>query len=270
VNQGKRLQRIETSLTPKQAVLLWLKGMLESDNVSYLEKLFAAPRNEGTRSRMSQAVGEAVRKSLIQQRTTPELMERIVRDAQKQADVLVILIRDLHNRVHVECTVNAPYIALLYDKLRLLLVQHVHQGEFEPEAWDLWRAVLMKRLTTMCQLRDAIAAISARYYDGHPVLFVNDDSNLNRQIASLEHLTELYNELENGLPVWIAINFDAGSFSMREQLSAVVAEYVAMAESITLEDFGEHQAARDVVDRYVIRRLKQLRSSAARQDSSTT
>jgi hypothetical protein len=181
VNLGKRLQRIETSLTPKQAVLLWLKGMLELGLVSYLEKSFAALPNEAPRARIGEMVGQALRKSLSQQRMKPELMASVVRDAQKQADALIVLIRQLHQCVHLECTVSAPYIVLLYETFKRLLEQFVHQDRFEPEAWDLWRAVLMKRLITMWQLREAIAVISASYYDGHPLLLAEDESKLNQK-----------------------------------------------------------------------------------------
>jgi len=185
VNLGKRLQRIETSLTPKQAVLLWLKGMLELDCVSYLEKSFAASPSEAPRFRIAEMVGQAVSKSLSQQKMKPELTAQVVRDAQKQADVLIVLVSHLQKCVRSECTFNAPHVLLLYEKLSRMLEQFVHQGRFEPEAWDLWRAVLMKRLLTMWQLREAIVAISARYYDGHPLLFAKDESRLNQDIPSV-------------------------------------------------------------------------------------
>jgi hypothetical protein len=268
----KRLQRIETSLTPREAVLLWLKGMLELSHESYLEKVFADPRNP--RLLLLKAVAEAVRENLTGPPLKPELLEHAVREAQKQADVLITLILDLHDRVRSECRLNHPYAELLFERFqRMLLEQIVQHDRSQPDAWDSWRKLLTERLSAMWQLRKTVVAINARFFDGHPLLFAADKDMLNCQIVLLEDLRKTYNGLEHDLPGWTALNIDAQSSSMREQVEAKVAQLVAMANAKTLKDFGEEEAARELMDSYAfraLRELKRLRSSSSREDTLTS
>jgi hypothetical protein len=69
-----------------------------------------------------------------------------------------------------------------------MLLEAIYKDKCEPEDWDLWRASLEGMLISMFILRDTVAAISVKYYGGHPLLFAEDKEKLNGQIAYLEAL----------------------------------------------------------------------------------
>ena len=261
----RRLKEIETSLTPKQAVLLWLKEAQQLGIVAYMEKAFKSPAHELPRARLTEMVGRAVRESLGKQGKQgmkPEFTAHAEREARIQTDFLFVLVRDLHREVRLECEMNVPYILLLHEKFARLLERFERGDRFEPMSWEMWRTVLIGRLSGMWRLRETIAAVSEKYFDRNPLLFPEDASRLNRQIDDLEELTRSYNSLRKKLPVWTAIEADALARSLHEQVLANVEEHVAGARSTTLEDFGDSEAAWKLVEPYALAALEKIRASS--------
>jgi len=267
---AKRLQRIETLLTPKQAVLLWLQETQQLGVVEFLEKSFKSPIHEAPRVRITELVAKAVRESLCKQGMKAELIVHAEQEARKQTDFLIVLIRDLGRDVELECTLNAPYIMLLHEKFGRLLEHLTQLDRFESKAWELWRTVLLRRLGDMWQLRETIVAISERYFERHPLLFPEDANKLDQHIHCLEKLTKYYNRLEGGLPAWTAIDVDALVSSSREQVLEEVAERVADAKSRVLRDLGESEAAWKIVEPYALASLEKLRASRSMEEEVTS
>lgn len=263
---AKRLRKIETSLTPKQALLLWLKEAQELGVIEHLEKSFKSPAHELPRARLTEMVGKAVRESLCKQGLKRELIVHAEQEARKQTYFLIVLVRDLQQAVDLECLLNAPYIVLLYEKLKRMLEQFTQCDSFEAVMWDMWRAVLIRRLCAMWRLRQTIMDISERYFDNHPLLFPEDTSTLEDQIHSLEESIKHYNSLEAELPVWTAIDVDALASSVREQVVEEVSERVANAKSTTLRDFGESEAAWKIVEPYALAHLEKLRAKDRQEE----
>jgi hypothetical protein len=271
VTLSKRLQRIETSLTPTQAVLLWLKEMLDLGQERYWEKLSADPSNP--RVVVLKMVADAIRENLSEPPKKMEELEQAVRAGQKQADMRIMLVLNLHDHVRSECRPNEAYANLLVEKYRRMLQDFTYHGKFESEDWDSWRALLIERLICMRQLKETVVSIGTKYYDGHPLLFANDEDDLNYEIGFLEDLTKSYSRLKDKLPAWQPINIDAQLSSLREHVEALVALRVDIATAKTLNDFGEPEASRelrDSLDFRVRRALKRLRSSSSPQDTWTS
>ena len=245
-------------------MLFWLKGKLELGFVGHMEKLLTASMNEAPRARIPETVGDAIRKNLCEQGMKPEKIRQVVREAQKQTDFLIVLIRNLHHYVWWECTLNPPYILLLYERFERLVEQCVHRDKLEPKAWDLWRAVLMRRLFAMWQVKNTIEGISVRYYDGHQLLFAENESELNQQIESLEKLAKHYNRLAKDVPSLTAINMGRHSSSVQKRALDQVGELIAIAKSTTLDDFGEHEAASKILKPYALAELESIRRSTSR------
>lgn len=265
----KRLQKIETSLTPKEAVFLWLKEMLELSHETYVEKMFADPRNP--RVLVARTVGEAIRENLSDPPLEPELLEQAVRKAQKEADMLIVLLLDLHDHVRSKCELNSVQAQVVDERFMHLLQTYVYEGRFEPCKWDSWRALLSDNLIAMRQLRETVASISDSYYDSHPLLFAADEEKLNGVIVRLEDLTNDYNSWQNTLPDWKPIYTDAHP-SLAEHYDALVALRVSTAQAKTLKDFGETEAARKLLDSNAVgicRMLNRLRSSSSPQTSTS-
>ncbi|HET9410122.1 MAG TPA: hypothetical protein VFO39_22995 [Candidatus Sulfotelmatobacter sp.] len=268
MNLGKRVQRIETSVTPKQAVLLWLDEMLQLGLLGYMEREFKRPMHEAPRTRLTQMVGRAVREGLCNQGMKWELAVNAVRDAQIRTDFLIILIRNLQREVQLECMLNAPYVMLLFEKFKSMLEDLTEHDRFDTEMWELWRAILIQRFCGMRRSRELVFAVSNKYFDRHPLLFREDADTLNEQIQCFEKFIKYYNRLKTELPDWRVIDLDSLASSILKYLPDEVEKRVADAQATTLADFGESEAAWKTIEPYATAALQRLRTKSGARATS--
>src|SRR5438552_3078312 len=91
MTRDQRLVRIQASLTPKQAVLLWLKEEHQGKTSSeYLRWMMERPTSAAPRPRVQRQVVDAIRKAMKGQ--DPSRVEQAVREAQMQTDFLILLV----------------------------------------------------------------------------------------------------------------------------------------------------------------------------------
>jgi hypothetical protein len=266
MSHNKRVHTIETSLTPKAGVLFWLEDMLQSSHDSYLERLIADRSNP--RVAVVRAVGEAVRENLSYPRLKPEQLEQAVREAQKQADTLILLVLNLHERVRSASKDAVVSIELIYERGLRMMLQAMYQDRSEPKEWDWWRDKLTVTLTSMLIMREIVTSISAKYYDCNPLLFAGDQERLNEQIALLEDTSKMYTHGQHALPHWKPITIP----STAEHVEALVELLVDGAKAQTLAAFGEDEAARELLESCGVRahrKVKQLLSPNSRQDTTS-
>lgn len=268
MNLKKRLQKVETSLTPLEAVLLWLKPMLDLGRQEYCEEMLADPRNP--RVVVAKMVEEAVRENLSEPRLKPELLEQAVRDAIKQSDMLMVLVLDLHDHVRAKCAVNRIYCELLDERLTRIVGQTQYLG-FVPKPWELWRGLLIEKLLGMLSLRGVAQSISANYYDGHPLLFAEDENDLNTQIQCLEELLKEGNRIGAGLPAWEPIDLQPLSSHIEESVEMNAKGLVMSARAKTLMTFREEQPARELLNSmtyWSLPEMKRLRALLSKKRES--
>jgi len=87
----KRLIRIETSLTPKQAVMLWLREEHQGKvSDEYARWLIQRPASAAPRPRVGKQVADAIRAAMKGQE--PARINQAVRQGQMYADFLVLLV----------------------------------------------------------------------------------------------------------------------------------------------------------------------------------
>ena len=263
MNFAKRLTRIETSLTPKQAVLLWLKETLPLGRDDWTVRAWRAPLHETPRFRISLMVEKAVRDSLGKKGLKPEFIARVALEAQKEADFLFVLIRNVRDDVASDSLLRGIQLLLLCEKLDRMLEHFVEHERFDPEAWDKWQAALINTITPLWQQRAIIAAISARFYDQHPILFAEEENGLEQDIRMAEALATQYNSLEGGLPSWTALDLIALQSSVEAEVPAAVDRRVIFARASSLRDFGEEEAARDLEEPIVLWAIENLHSSGS-------
>ena len=260
---AKRLARVETSLTPKQAVLLWLKEVQQLDHEAFLEKSFKCPMHEAPRNRIPEMAEKAVRDSLSKKGMKPELIARAEVEAWKQADSLVVLVFNLNDQVQQNFLQSWPRLLYLCVQLRWMGEQFDEHGVFNAAEWDTWREILIATLARMWLLRATIAAVSEQHYDSHSVLFLEQETDLNQCIHGAEFMAKLYNDLEGVLPSRTAIDLTALQSSIEAQVPAAVGERVAGAKAKTLRDLGEWKAAWDLEEPYALASIEKLRSSSS-------
>jgi len=263
MNFAKRLTRIETSLTPKQAVLLWLKETLPLGRDDWTVRAWRAPLHETPRFRISLMVEKAVRKSLSQKGMKEEFIAHVVLEAQKEVDFLFVLISDVRQDLALDSPLTGFQLLLLNEKLARMLEHFVEHERFDPEGWDEWRAALINTITPLWQQRAIIAAISARFYDHHPILFAEEQNGLEHDIRMAEALATQYNSLEGGLPSWTTLDLVALQSSVEAEVPAAVDRQVIFARARSLRDFGEEEAARDLEEPIVLWATEKLHSSGS-------
>ena len=261
----RRLTKIETSLTPKQAVLLWLKEVQPLGRTKCLEKaLTTGAIHETPCARISIAAANAVRESLSKQGVKEEVIASAARAARKQADFLFVLLSNLHYSVDILGTINGLRVAFLHEKYSHMLEQYLADRSLDQNDWNRWRANLIDTLAAMWRLRDTASEISTRYYDCHPLLFPENESSLTEDIRLLESLLQHYNSLQGMLPVCTAIDSDALLLSVRKDVPAEVERLAANALSTILFDYGERDEAWKVMQPHVLRARDSLRTKQDR------
>lgn len=121
--QERLLEKIETALTPKQAVILWLKESRGRGLASDMERVFSQPIAEAPRTRIPLMLAEALRKSVRKRGVSEERIAHLIREAQKEADFLLVLARKLEEAVEFERLQHPAYFLLLREKFKRLLEQ---------------------------------------------------------------------------------------------------------------------------------------------------
>ena len=171
----KRVRKIETSLPPVEAVLLWVKEMLDLGQERFMEETLADPRNP--RVLLAKMIGDAIRENVIYP-IKAEVVDQAVREAQKEADMRIVLVSNLHE--HVRQKLTHSHTELLEERFTRILSQTSLVGH-QPKSWELWRAQLVDSLFEKWCLKKIVASISADYYRGHALLFEADEEQVNRQ-----------------------------------------------------------------------------------------
>jgi hypothetical protein len=262
----KRVQKIETSLPPVEAVLLWLKEMLELGQERYSCEMMADPRNP--RVVIAQMIGDAIREN-VNHAVKPEVLEQAVREAQKIGDMRMVLVLNVHE--YVRGKTIFPHSDLLDERFARILSQTSLVG-LNPKAWELWQAQLTNSLIEKWCLVKIIELISVEYYYGNALLFKADEELLKSQIASLEDLMEDYNSLEGRLPGCTPIIRESLSDVITEHAERQVKQLVVLARAKTLATFGEEEAARELLASTADTALRELnlrRSSSQSQKGGT-
>ena len=129
----KRLHRIETSLPPLEAALLWLNEMLELGQERYSHEMLADLGNP--RAVLAHMIGKAVRENLGDPPLNRERLEQAVRQAQKQGDMLMVLVLTLHD--HIRPKLIVARTELLEERFARILSQTSLLG-LRPKSWDLF------------------------------------------------------------------------------------------------------------------------------------
>jgi hypothetical protein len=238
VNIAKRLARIETSLRPLQAVLLWLTEVQLLDLDTFWEKLTKCPAHEHPKVRIPERAAKAVRKSLNEKMMTPEEAMNAEFQARKQTAFLFMLVINLHIAVVSRCSFG-QWLTLIEDFNRLQLhgivefAETVNQNCFD----NLSASVALARLLL---LRQIIAAISEKYFDGHQVLIVGAESRLNESIQELQSLVLAGKEAQPPSSAAVDLALESG---IKQHVSEEVEALVVKTEAEVLEDLNHRGAA---------------------------
>jgi hypothetical protein len=246
MSQDKRVKKLETSLTPKQRILLWLEEALKFENSEYFEQLFTSPTSGSLRHEIADNVALAVGPHLKNSDWNARGAAGAELQAEKRVTFLMVLAFETNFAVQLQQ--SQPYAALLGLQLPLMCKEFQEQGIADSAAWNTWRSTLINQLRDLWLLRSMINKIREQYFDGHDILFVDNASILAKSIEFMDYIVEFYNSLGGNPPAWHAIDTVNLQTEVEGQVPAAVERTVAVAKATTLLRFGDWAAASRVLE----------------------
>ena len=247
INNQKRLTRIETSLSPKQAVLLWLRQEHHGrTSMEYLRDMFQQPPSARPRARVETQVVDAIRAAMKGQEAAR--IHQAMRQGQMYADFLILLVSRTNSVIMDDSRCRWLQIALLHEQLR-----NAALSGHDAKALNKWAVRLRGVVTDVCALQAASELIRDRYFDGECILLKDAIEDLQQQAKIVQTMMHNHDRvvIEAGQPEF-ATDSDKLQKTVNELASQRADFIVALAKSKTLDDFGEEETADAILKPYIL------------------
>ena len=269
----RRVVGLQKSLSPQQAVLLWMEeahrfdGMLE-----YAKSLLGQPLSAYPIQRLRDQAAIATRAAM---RGGPrKAVEKAEALAERDALFLFYLHQQVNHKVLDEQRGNALEILFLAERLNAMVRgQEVRmaraEGGVAEEAdgaaggagarkaaaqWAEWAGRLLRDLHAV---HSAAVALGERYFGGRQILFRESAEALGRAVESAEGVMGVYNEIA-ALGVFGGRDGGDGSIDLEvlraqaaQDTAGVIAYLVDMAKAEALVVVGQPEAAAELLGRHV-------------------
>ncbi|MBM4437388.1 MAG: hypothetical protein FJ029_09165 [Actinobacteria bacterium] len=269
--QAGRIKRIETSLTPSQAVMLWMEEAHRHGSIrAYATWLVDQPDAVFPLFWLCDRVEPPVRQAMKGQ--SRDAVEWAIYEALREAAFLFHLHQQANLRILQDWRALHLNLALLLVERRLLLADHRLGNAALKDRRARWRGVLTAALVELYALTGAMERLGARYFRGHPVLFEDAAQGLAWCLATAETLVEQHNdaiefaahpEHPTGVTKRQLIELAAVREATAGSANRLAAELVALARAETFALLGEHHAIADVLRPSVAHRAASADSAAA-------
>lgn len=174
----RRLARLEGTLTPKAATLLWLTEAHGFSTLrTYVAWLIDQPASAAPLVRVPEAAEGGVRAALRGEKH--DAVERAVREAVRQAVFLVEFVIRLNTAAEEASRFEGLRYAALFWEMRALTAEaELEEGGEDRQGrraiarhWAAWRAAVTDWLTDLATAEAARRLLEHRYLDGRGVLF---------------------------------------------------------------------------------------------------
>jgi len=243
MNLERRLQKIETSLSPQQATMLWLDEAQRFPSYrEYLQDMAREPITEAPREKVPRQAAEAMRYRVMFEPWPTETKTKVVSEAREQTDFLVVLVFIINNQVLDQLDRSVLLLWALWEQRSRMSQQGRHLKLSSRAEWTFWRQMLVAHLSQLRVLKAAIAALGATRFNGQCVVFTKQAAELDGQIEETELLAKLYNKIHRAVPSWTAVNL--GGAPDPDETRALVRELEDLARAEVLIASGEGHAAR--------------------------
>lgn len=242
----KRVAQIEAALTPRQAVLLWLRDEHQGRTMrEYAQLLVQRPARTAPRSRVGRQVVAAVQAAMKGQDRVR--VQQAARQAHMQTDFLILLV----NRANTVVCNRTRSEALRIESIFLrVLVAGLQDDE---DASDDLAADLREAATELFSLQRAVERIEARYFAGECILSKDVKESLDLQTMFLRcFLAGLDSELEETGHPELVIDSDDFRNVVEGKASQNVPYICALAKSTMLQDFGRGDEANAVLRPHIL------------------
>lgn len=167
----RRVQKLETGLTPKQAILLWLQDAHTFNTIEdYVRHLKTQPDSEAPLNRLTAQVEESVKKSLKGQ--SREEINRAVRQAHKDVLFLFFLHQQVNSKLLSENRYYWTQVLLLSKELGYLLKEQSRDRQMR---WNRIRLEMQLPYPMDAETAAAIDAAKQHHVIPWEVLEEGDD-----------------------------------------------------------------------------------------------
>jgi hypothetical protein len=244
--QQRRVKDLELSLTPLQAVLLWLKRAQTA--AGYMDGGLESPP---PREILAKSVSRATRNSM---KGHPEpAVEQAIQQARQQADLLYQLVVQANSSILGDAYETRKSLMLVSGHLQATICvpeDRIKESGLIPRLRLSLTLVLENFLIT----EEACSRISSERLEGQDVLFPDTRRELSEQIQVMKMLSDCFNEGatdfgEDG------IDWEQIRTSIQPDVDQQVANWVDLARTDMLLAYGKPDSWREPAQRLRARRM---------------
>ncbi len=248
MSQQKRINKLQVSLTPKQAAILWLQEINKFPNLNeYVDFLRTQPEGNTPLERLPNQVEQAVREAM-KGRPKGEVWTA-VRLAVRDVAFLVHLVLNVNQRaMSKEREWNLLRMALAHWLHSLILERFYckhHEGKDQIRSWT---EGVENSLIELYSYQNAVDSISKYYLDGCQVLFPEVSEHLKIVTKLVENQVELFNDIFAGkIKRHLRIDLDILRDAVKRMPDSCDTVDQSKAEALVF--IGEHEAAVELIEK---------------------
>jgi hypothetical protein len=185
----KRIDKVEESLTPRQAVLLWLEEATQCGSMrAYVLSLKGGPQSAFPLYRLPDQIDRSVRSAMTGHSRTA--VEAATAKAVRDVAFLYYLLVQINGRELADRRANCLQLMLVIERLRTFILGDPLNGERH----DQWREFVANLSERLFALEGAAERIAAQYLGGRSPLFPEETDNLRSLHTQFVGMIELYND----------------------------------------------------------------------------
>ena len=265
---GRRLAKIDETLSPTQLVLRWIaEAHAFGDLELYVADLLAHDPPVAPLDRLAREAVHGAQAAMRGKR--PELVNAAVRSALRETIFRFELVMRINVTTHELLDREELIAALLASRLAMLLGEERKQrvaDDSHLRRLELCRRLTLLRVNELLASQEARSSVESRYLDGHATLFPDIAAAFKSQLISSQEVAVAAwrtAELDGVQP---AEPEDADALSART--AVLVADLVEPAKSEALDKLGEGRQALDIAAGWVRTRLKAAAHLPAADEST--
>jgi len=264
---GRRLAKLEGSLSPKASVLLWLgEAHAFPDLPAYTRSLLDRPEAEWPLAQIGERVEAAVRGA--RQGEARKAVEWAVHHQIRDAFFLFELILHINLETVEAVDREGLRLGLLTYEMRCLELEgeipeyrdHPYAGLSLTERWQEWREAISAFMSGLYGAQETRLLLESRYLDGHACLFpelAEDWATLHERAEGLAGVIGLLSAIEGhpaaqgrkGRAKSSGIDLEALRRASRATAPAGAAYLVDTARCATVDLLGDAKAAVTIMER---------------------
>jgi hypothetical protein len=247
----RRLDAVETALSPTQLVLRWLaEAHAFGDVEPYVASLLAHDHPVAPLDRLAREAVQGARTAMRGKR--PEIVDAAVRSALRETVFRFELVMRINVTAHELIDREALLGAALSAQVALLVSQDAESRRADPtyaERFATRRDLLAFRLGELRAAQEARSIVERRYLDGHGTLFPDLAAAWDEQVRSTETIADAAARLASFARVPAALPPEPEALSART--TELVADLVEPAKAEALDKLGEGQRALDIANAWL-------------------